>query len=351
MQDIFRHAKTTNYFFVYHQCIIAWNNLKLNFRTQISKSSIDITLSNFLSQFNAKKSIWMNQAAKHRDNDFNNSNFSNTANKSNRLNKSNRKRQNDFNQQFFVFDFQSSVFTYWSSSNYNFYQYKYSAYQNQSNYQYRQLVANYQSKTFSQFASVLSIDKQSLLFQKLSEFDSKSKSNKSSDKKFSKFDKEKTYNVDDSDNEKHDFQEQNDEVENYHVSKNIFYYQPFFYNDSKKKTTTRFISLHRKLCRRSRSVVENIISATSLKTSYMNISEQNVMTKSLSLWQQRFSRLKTSIHVYQNSNRLISSWLREILTENSKTSTTINRLSLTSKIKNRLMNRLKNRQPLLTYRS
>ena len=47
-------------------------------------------------------------------------------------------------------------------------------------------------------------------------FDSKSK-NKSSDKKFNKFDKEKTYNVNDFDNEKHDFQKQNDEIENYLV--------------------------------------------------------------------------------------------------------------------------------------
>ena len=119
----------------------------------------------------------------------------------------------------------------------------------------------------------------------------------------------------------------------------------------KKKTTTRSISLHRKLCRRNRFAVENVISITFLKTSYMSISKQNAMTKSLSLWQQKSFRLKTLAHVHQNSNCLISLWLREILIENSKTSTTVNRFSLTSKVKNRLMNRLKNRQFFLTYRS
>ena len=232
MQDILRHARTADYFFVYHQCIIVWNNLELNFRVQISKSLADIILSNFLSQLDAKKSIWMNQAVRHRDDDFNNANSSNTTSKSNRLSKSNRGRQDDFNQQFFVFDFQSS-FTYWPSPDYNFYQYKYSAYQNQSNYQYRQLFEDYQSKAF-QFASALSVGKQSLLFSTSNVFDSKSK-NKSSDKKLSKPDKEKAYNVDDSDNEKHDFQKQDDEIEDYHVSKNIFYYQLFFYNDSKEE--------------------------------------------------------------------------------------------------------------------
>ena len=51
----------------------------------------------------------------------------------------------------------------------------------------------------------------------------------------------------------------------------------------KKKTTTQFILLHRKLCRRNQFVVENVISITFLKTNYMNILKRNVMIKSLSL--------------------------------------------------------------------
>ena len=78
MQDILRHVKTANFSSVFHQCIIVWSNLELNFRAQISESSKNIILSIFLSQLDAKKSVWMNMTVRHReqnnnfDQDFNN---------------------------------------------------------------------------------------------------------------------------------------------------------------------------------------------------------------------------------------------------------------------------------------
>ena len=130
MQNILRHFKTTNYASIFHQCIIVWNNLELNFRTQISKSSKDIILSVFLNQLNVKKNVWMNMIFRHKNADNIFSSFeidNNNVNRTNRFNKQNRKRQNNFNQQSFV-DFFSDYM--WSSSSYNLYQYKNPAYQN-----------------------------------------------------------------------------------------------------------------------------------------------------------------------------------------------------------------------------
>ena len=57
----------------------------------------------------------------------------------------------------------------------------------------------------------------------------------------------------------------------------------FFTTIRKKKTTMRFISLHRKLYRRNRFVVENVILIIFSKINYTSISKRNVMNKSLPL--------------------------------------------------------------------
>ena len=199
-----------------------------------------------MKQLNVKKSIFLTQIVKQRnvdDNNFN-SKFDNNV-KFNRLSKQNRKRQNDFNQQSFVIDF-FNFSNVWSSSNYNFYQYKNFVYQNQSNYQFRSQIDVYQQKTFV-FVSVLSTIKQFLLLKTQNAFDSNQKSNNTNVKEF-KFDKNKVYQINDDFDDEHDeiFQKQKQKknVDDYHVLKNIFYYQSSSYNDSKKKMTMSFISLH-----------------------------------------------------------------------------------------------------------
>ena len=71
MQNILRHAKAANFSSVFHQCITVWNNLELDFRAQISESSKNIILFIFLSQLDAKKSVWMNMTARHREQNSN----------------------------------------------------------------------------------------------------------------------------------------------------------------------------------------------------------------------------------------------------------------------------------------
>ena len=238
MQNIFRHAKTIDFSSIFHQCTIAWINLELNFRAQIFESSKNIILFTFLSQLDAKKNVWMNMTVRHREQNSNfDQNFNNNVDRfNNRSNKQNRNRD-DFNQQFYVNFFYSTYM--WSFSNYNSYQYRNSVYQFQSNYQFRQFSESYQQKFFDSFSTVLSIVKQSFLLKFSSEFASNQKFNKSNVKKFEKFDKVRVYNVDEKiENEfEKKFFNQNDVdiddhyVDDYHVSKNIFYYQFFSYND------------------------------------------------------------------------------------------------------------------------
>ena len=234
MQDILRHARAANFSSVFHQCTTAWSNLELNFRAQISESSKNIILFIFLSQLDAKKSVWMNMTTRHREQNNNfDQDFNNNVDRFNRSNKQNRTRDVDFNQQFYVNLFSQAYM--WSSSNYNFYQYRNSIYQTQSNYQSRQSTESYQQKSFDSLSAVLSIARQSFLLKFSSEFASISnrKSNKSNVKRFDKFDKTRVYNVDENNEtkkaEKDYFDEKN--VDDYHVSKNISYYQSIFYND------------------------------------------------------------------------------------------------------------------------
>ena len=235
MQNIFRHARTTNFSSVFHQCITAWNNLELNFRAQIFESSKNIILSIFLNQLDAKESVWMNMTTRHRDN-FD-QNFNNNADRfNNRSNKQNRNKD-DSSQQFYVNLFHSTYM--WSLSNYNSYQYRNSIYQFQSNYQSRQSSENYQQKSFDQFSAVLSTAKQFFLLKFSSEFVSNQKLNKSNVRKFEKSDKVKVYNIDEkTENEleknlfnQNDIDADDHYVDDYHVSKNIFYYQSSSYND------------------------------------------------------------------------------------------------------------------------
>ena len=240
MQDILRHARATDFSSVFHQCTIAWSNLELNFRAQISESSKNIILFIFLSQLDAKKSVWMNMTARYREQNNNfDQDFNNNVDRSNRSNKQNRAKNVDFNQQFYVNSFNQAYM--WSSSNYNFYQYRNSIYQIQSNYQFRQSTESYQQKSFDSLSIVLSIARQSLLLKFSSEFVSISnrKSNKSNVKRFDKSDKIRTYNVDENveDEFEKDFFNQDDVdaddhyVDDYHASKNIFYYQFSSYNE------------------------------------------------------------------------------------------------------------------------
>ena len=234
MQNILRHAKAADFSSIFHQCTIVWSNFELNFRAQIFESSKNIILSTFLSQLNAKENVWMNMTVRHREQNNNfDQDFSNNVDRSNRSSKQNRARDVDFNQQFYVNSFSQAYM--WSSLNYNFYQYRNSTYQAQSNYQFRQSTESYQQKSFDSSSTVLSIAKQSFLLKFSSEFASVSnrKSNKLNVKKFDKFDKIKVYNVDENNEtekvEKDYFDEKN--VDDYHVSKNISYYQSIFYND------------------------------------------------------------------------------------------------------------------------
>ena len=231
MQDIFRHVKVANFSSIFHQCIIVWSNFELNFRIQIFESSKNIILITFLNQLNAKKSVWMNMTTRHRS-QTNNSNLNNNVDWFNRSSKQNRNRE-DSNQQFYVNFFYSNQAYMWSLSNYNSYQYRNSIYQSQSSYQFRQSLKNYQQKSFDSFSTVLSTARHFFLLKFSSEFVSNQKFNKSNVRKFDKFDKIKVYNVDENNEaekvEKDYFDEKN--VDDYHVSKNISYYQSIFYND------------------------------------------------------------------------------------------------------------------------
>ena len=234
MQDILRHARAANFSSVFHQCTIAWSNFELNFRAQIFESSKNIILFAFLSQLNAIKSVWMNMTTRHREqNNNSDQDLNNNVDRSNRFSKQNRTKNADFSQQFYV---NSSNQAYmWSLSSYNFYQYRNSTYQAQSNYQSRQSIESYQQKSCDSFSTVLSTARQSFLLKFSSEFVSISnrKSNKSNVRKFDKSDKTKVYNVDENNEtekaEKDYFDEKN--ADDYHVSENISYYQSIFYND------------------------------------------------------------------------------------------------------------------------
>ena len=59
VQNILRHVKIVEYISKYHQFITIWNNLKLDFRFQILKSTVITTFFVFLKQLDVKKNIFL----------------------------------------------------------------------------------------------------------------------------------------------------------------------------------------------------------------------------------------------------------------------------------------------------
>ena len=121
----------------------------------------------------------------------------------------------------------------WPPPGFNFYQYKNPAYQNQSNYQYRQPSDAPPQKASAPTA--LPTTKQPLLLKPTNASGSNQKSNQNA-KKFNKSDKSRAYQIDDNfENEEAEkaFPDQKKNVDDYHASKNISYYQSPSYNDSK----------------------------------------------------------------------------------------------------------------------
>ena len=102
VQNVFRHIKVANYFFTYHQFFNVWSNFELVLRKQIFEFISNTILTKFFVVLDVKISIFeIMMIFKRFDN------FNNVDNKSNRfMNKQNRERQNDFSQQFVVYDFQ-----------------------------------------------------------------------------------------------------------------------------------------------------------------------------------------------------------------------------------------------------
>ena len=150
VQNIMRHAKTTEFSSSYNQMLTAWNNLNLKFRMQISESTLNITLKFFFDFLNFKIIIWMKMTFRR----FNNASYVNNINMTSKnrqvTNKQNWKWQNRFSQQSVNYD----LFSYVSwSQDYIFYQFKNSAYQNyqQQYQQYRQSFNFEQNQSQDQF--------------------------------------------------------------------------------------------------------------------------------------------------------------------------------------------------------
>ena len=246
MQNILRYFRIADYSFVFHQCITVWNNLELDFRTQISEFAKDIILFSFLTQLNAKESVWMNMIVRQRDLSNSDVDFNNNVDRINRSSKQNRERQDDYQQQFDVNDSQfsysySEQYEKWLSFDYTSYQFKNSAYQNQKN-QYQFFVEKSASA-----AIVLSFVKQSLQLIFESESNSKNQARtkfdfQTSEERFdNRVDKIRTYVVDEKNEFENEFHEKsNQEQENYHVDdENFTYYESDSQNDEK---TVNFIS-------------------------------------------------------------------------------------------------------------
>ena len=179
VQNIMRHFRIVEFNFIYNQLIMTWNNLNFNFKMQIFESTTTIIFISFFDSLDAKTSIWQEMTAHKfiQHVSFN----SDQIDKQRQINKQNRERQNDFQQQFDVDDFQFFYFSYeyWSSSNYNSYQYQNSTFQNNAYQKYQKFqyqFSNASQKTF--VVSVLSIDKQflQLIFENASNFKFKNQS-------------------------------------------------------------------------------------------------------------------------------------------------------------------------------
>ena len=179
VQNIMRHSKIVEFNSIYNQLIMTWNNLNFNFKMQISESITTIILISFFDSFDVKISIWQEMTA-HKF--IQHVSFSSDQiDKQRQINKQNRERQNDFQQQFDVDDFQFFYFSYeyWSSSNYNSYQYQNSTFQNNAYQKYQKSQYQFSSASQETFVVfVLSTDKQSLqlIFENASNFKFKNQS-------------------------------------------------------------------------------------------------------------------------------------------------------------------------------
>ena len=248
MQNILRYFRIVDYSFVFHQCIIVWNNFEFDFRAQIFELAKNIILFNFLTQLNAKENVWMNMIARQRDSSNFDTDFNNNVDRVNRFNKQNRERQNDYQQQFDVNDFQffyfySKQYEKWFSFDYISYQFKNSIYQNQKN-QYQFFV----EKSVS-VAIVLSFVKQFLQLIFESELNSKNQTRtrfdfQTNEKRFdNRVDKIRAYVVDEKNEfefEKDFHEKQNQKQKNHHVDdENFTYYES---NDQNDEKIVNFIS-------------------------------------------------------------------------------------------------------------
>ena len=110
VQNIMRHFRVVEFNSTYNQLIMTWNNLNLNFKMQIFESITITILISFFDSFDVKISIWQKMTA-HRFIQHVNSNFD-QIDKQRQINKQNRERQNDFQQQSDIDDFQFSYFSY-----------------------------------------------------------------------------------------------------------------------------------------------------------------------------------------------------------------------------------------------
>ena len=175
VQNIMKHVKIVEFFFIYNQLLLVWNDFDLKFRMQISKFKFHIEIFTFFELLNDKINIWKNMIIFRRNvNNVENVNVD-KINKS--INKSNRERQNDFQQFFDVDDFSFSYL--WSSLDYNFYQYQNNVYNRSQKYQYSfSNEQNLNRSIFAVFVLSISIFKQFLRIIFENAFDFKKSTNK-----------------------------------------------------------------------------------------------------------------------------------------------------------------------------
>lgn len=62
IQQVIRHAKNADFASPYHQMLMAWNNLDLEFKMQISEPRVDTSWSSFVDTLDSKASIWQEMA-------------------------------------------------------------------------------------------------------------------------------------------------------------------------------------------------------------------------------------------------------------------------------------------------
>ena len=221
VQNIMRHSRIVEFNSIYNQLIMTWNNLNFNFKMQISESITTTIFISFFDSLDVKTSIWQKMIA-HRFIQHASSS-SDQIDKQRQINKQNRERQNDYQQQSDVDDFQFFYFSYeyWSSPDYNSYQYQNSTFQNNVYQKYQKF--QYQFSSAFQEASVvfvLSVDKQFL--QLISENASNSKFKNQSQRRLASDTKQ---------NNRNEFDNRDDKTRAFVVDQN---------NSEKKKSVKNF---------------------------------------------------------------------------------------------------------------